>query len=223
MGKLTEYLEHFALYSLEKQDKLALLLGNFTHQIDIDARTIKFNESLDISFQVLGTESDNTLIWLWAWADEQPEDIPDELRKASRELRDWGLRKGVQEFTLPSLDLHKTEGHALSMIACELCNASCYFRDVYEGGSVFLLLFDKRIDMQPSFDLLRISHRFLELISRYELNHRKTLLAYFRLKSLPFTDTGHTVAGELDSREQLSAEFDDTGRLVHLNGAPISV
>jgi len=223
MDKLTDYLEQFALHSLEKQDKLALLLGDFTHVIDIDAGAIRFNDNLEISFQVLGTESDNTLVWLWAWADEQTEEIPEDLHQAARELKDWGLQKGILEFTVPSLDLHKAEGHALSMIACEICNASCYFRDQYEGGSVFLLLFDKRIDTQPSFDLLRLSHRFLDLISRYELNHNNTLLSYLRLKKLPFAVTGLTITCELDSREQLSAEFDDTGRLTHLNGAPISV
>jgi hypothetical protein len=223
MAKLTEYLEQFALHSLEKQDKLALLLGDFTHDIDIDARTIRINDSLEISFQVLGTESDNTMIWLWAWADEQPEDLPEDLIQASRELREWGLQKGIQEFSIPSLDLHKAEGHALSMIACELCNASCYFRDAYEGGSAFLLLFDKRIDAQPSFDLLRLSHRFLDLISRYELNHRNALLSYLRLNKLPLEVTGLTVTCDLGSREQLSAAFDDTGRLMQLNGAPISV
>jgi Family of unknown function (DUF6882) len=222
MVKLTEYLEQFALHSLEKQDKLALLLGDFTHVIDIDARTIRINDGLEISFQVLGTESDNTMIWLWAWADEQPEDIPEDLIQASRELREWGLQKGIQEFSIPSLDLHKAEGHALSMIACELCNASCYFRDAYEGGSAFLLLFDKRIDAQPSFDLLRLSHRFLDLISRYELNHRNALLSYLRLKKLPLAVSGLTVTCELGSRELLSAEFDDTGRLMQLNEAPIS-
>jgi hypothetical protein len=223
MATLTEYLEQFALHSLEKQDKLALLLGDFTHVIDIDARTIRINESLEISFQVLGTESDNTMIWLWAWADEQPEDIPEDLIRASRELREWGLQKGIQEFSIPSLDLHKAEGHALSMIAGGLCNASCYFRDAYEGGSAFMLLFDKRIDAQPSFDLLRLSHRFLDLISLFELNHRNALLSYLRLKKLPFAVSGLTVTCELDSREQLSAEFDDSGRLMQLNGAPISV
>ena len=223
MNKLTEYLEQFALHSLEKQDKLALLLGDYAYDLDLDAGKIRFNDSLEISFQVLGTESDNTLIWLWAWAEEQTEEIPVGLHLASRELRDWGSRKGVQEFTLPSVDLHKADGHVLSMIACELCNASCYFRDAYEGGSAYLLLFDKRIDAQPSFDLSRLSRRFLDLISRYELNHRKTLLSYLRIKKLLLAETGPAITCELDSGERLSAEFDDAGNLTQLNGATISV
>ncbi len=223
MNSITEYLEQFALRSLEKQDKLALLLGDYAYDLDLDTGKIRFNDGLEISFQVLGTESDNTLIWLWAWAEEQTEELPADLHLASRELRDWGSRKGVREFTLPSVDLHKADGHVLSMIASELCNASCYFRDAYEGGSAYLLFFDKRIDAQPSFDLSRLSRRFLDLISRYELNHRKTLLSYLRIKKLLFAETGPAITCELDSGERLSAEFDDAGKLMQLNGATISV
>jgi len=222
MNKLTEYLEQFALISLEKQDKLAFLLGDHTYVLDLDSGKIRFNNNLECSFQVLGTESDNTLIWLWAWADEQTEEIPVDLLKASRELRDWGLRKGIQEFTLPAIDLHKADGHVLSMIASELCHASCYFQDVYEGGSAYLLLFDKRIDNQIAFDLSRLSRRFLDVISRHELNHRKTLRSYLRIKRLPLSENGPTITCELDSGERLSAEFDDAGLLTRLNGETIS-
>lgn len=222
MNKPTEYLEQFALLSLEKQDKLALLLGDHTYELDFDAGKIRFNNSLEFSFQVLGTESDNTLSWLWAWADEQTEEVPVDLLQASRELRDWGSRKGVQEFTLSSVDLHKADGHVLSMIACEICRASCYHRDAYEGGAAFLLLFDKRIDAQPSFDLSRLSRRFVDLISRYELNHRNALVSYLRTKGLPFAETGPAISCEFDSGEQLNAEFDDAGHLKRLNEVSIA-
>jgi hypothetical protein len=222
MGTLTDYLEQFALISLEKQDKLALLVGEHSYGLDLDAGKIRFNDTLEISFQVLGTESDNTLIWLWAWADEQTEEIPVDLLRASRELRDWGSKKGLQEFTLPSVDLHKADGHVLSLIACELCNAGSYFRDAYEGGSAYLLLFDKRIDAQISFDLSRLSRRFVDLITRHELSHRKALVSYLRKKGLPLEETGPAITCELDSGERLSAEFDDAGRLTRLNGEAIS-
>jgi hypothetical protein len=218
MNTLTHLFEQYALISREKQDKLALLLGDHTHELDLEAGKIRFNDNLEFSFQVLGTESDNTLIWLWAWADEQTEEIPVNLLQASRELRDWGLRKGVQEYSLPSVDLDRADGHVLSMIACELCKAGCYYQDTYDGGSAFILLFDKRIDTQPSFDLKRLSRRFLDLISRYELNHRKALVSYFRIKGLPLTETGPLITGELESGEQLSAGFDERGMLTMLNG-----
>jgi hypothetical protein len=222
MNKLTEYLEQYALISLEKQDKLALLLGDYTYVLDLDTGKIRFNDDLEFSYQVLGTESDNSLIWLWAWADEQTDELPVELLRASHELRGWGLREGVQEFTRPSLDLDKADGHVLSMIASEVCRASCYHRDAYEGGSAFLLLYGKLIDAQPLFDLSRLSSRFLDLISRYEINHRNALLSYLRIRGLSIAEQGSTITAELGSGERLSAEFDNAGRLTQLNGERVT-
>jgi hypothetical protein len=222
MSKLTEYLEQYALISLEKQDKLDLLLGDHTHGLDLDAGKIRFNDNLEFSFQVLGTESYNTLIWLWAWADEQTDEVPVDLLKASHELRDWGLREGVQEFTRPSVDLDRADGHVLSMIASGVCRASCYHKDEYEGGSAFLLLYDKMIDAQPLFDLPRLSRRFLDLISRYEIDHRNALLSYLRISGLSLEEKGSAITSELDSGESLSAEFDNAGRLTQWNGEAIT-
>ena len=221
MNKLTEYLEQYALLSLEKQDKLALLLGDHTYVLDLDSGKIRFNYNHEFTFQVLGTESDNTLIWLWAWADEQTEEVPMELLRSSRELREWGIREGIQEFTRPSIDLDKADGHVLSMIASGVVRASCYHRDAYEGGSAFLLINDRLIDAQPSFDLSRLSRRFLDLISRYELNHRTVLLSYLRMRGLSLSDKGSTITSDLESGERLSAEFDDSGHLILLNGETI--
>jgi hypothetical protein len=221
MNKLTKYLEQFALISLEKQDKLASLLGDYTYVLDLESGKIRFSDNIDVTFQVLGTESDNTLIWLWAWADEQTEDVPTDLLRVSRELRDWGSREGVQEFILPAVDLHRADGHVLSMIACELGKASCYFRDSYDGGSAFYLLYDKVIDAQPLFDLSRLSRWFLDLVSRYEINHRNALLAYFRFRGLSYEENGDAITCDLDSGERLSAEFDHAGHLTHLNGDAI--
>jgi hypothetical protein len=222
MNKLTEYLEQYALTSLEKQDKLALLLGDHTYVLDLDTGKIRFNDDIEFSYQVLGTESDNSLIWLWAWADEQTDELPVDLLQASRELRDWGLREGVEEFTHPSVDLHNADGHLISMIASGICRASCYHRDAYEGGSAFLLLYDKLIDAQPFFNLSRLSRCFLDLISRYEINHRNVLLSYLRTRGLSLIEKGSAITSELDTGEQLSAEFDNTGRLTRLNGEAIT-
>ena len=109
------------------------------------------------------------------------------------------------------------------MIASGVCRASCYHRDAYEGGSAFLLIYDKLIDAQPLFDLSRLSRRFLDLISRYDINHRNALLSYLRIRGLSDAEKGPTLTCELDSGEPLSAEFDSAGRLTMLNGDAITL
>lgn len=223
MNTLAHYLEQFALLSLEKQDKLDFLLSDPAYVLDLEAGKVRFNDDREFSFQVLGTESDNTLSWLWAWADEQTEVVPENLLQASRQLREWGLHMGVQEFTSPAVDLDRADGRVLSMISSELCRASCFLRDAYEGGAAFVLVFDKMIDAQPSFDLSRLSRHYLDLISQYDLDHRNTLLSYLRAKGLSAVETTWAVICDLESGESLNAVFDNAGHLKQLNGNEIEI
>lgn len=216
MNKLFTYLEKYGLLSLEKQDKLAHVIGEHTYALDLENGTIRFDNA-EFPFQVLGTESDNTLTWLWAWADEQTE-TPEDLITTSQALRDWGEKEGIQEFLVPSVDIGTVDGLAFAIIASQVCKASCFYRDVYEGGSLFVLLFDKQIDNQPSFNLTRLSKQFLNLIYLYELNHKNALLSYLKAKGLAPFEGGHRIACTLGSGELLTAEFDNIGRIRLLNG-----
>ncbi len=220
-GTLQAYLEKYALLALEKQDRLESLTRERMHELDLDAGTIRFDD-LEFPVQVIGTESDNTLTWLWAWAEEQTE-IPVSLLQSAIQLRNWGGGEGLPEFTMPAIDLNRADGNVIAMISAEVCRASSYYRDDYEGGAVFLLLFDRLIDNQPSFDRARLLLRFSDLISRYDLNHRDTILSYLTLKELSPAEQKNLISCELESGERLNAEFDDLGRLVMVNGAVFEV
>jgi len=221
MTKITAYLEQYALISLEKQDKFDRLIGEHTMEFDIDTGEIRFSNGLAVTFQALGTESGNTLTWLWAWSDEQP-DMPVHLLRSAYQLKDWGEKHDVLEFCSPSIDLDKADGQIISLIAAEVCKASCYYRDPYEGGALYVLLFDKSIDAQQQFNRAGLSRKLLDLISLYEFNHKNALISYFSMKGLSPVETGTTVTCELGSGEQLSAEFDASGHLTSLNGEIIS-
>ncbi len=212
-----KYLEQYALLSLEKQDKLEALIGEHLHELDLDAGVIRFDR-FQFPMQVIGTESDNTLTWLWAWADEQTE-LPSHLMQSAIQLRNWGAGEGLSEFTLPSVDLNRADGNAIALVSAEVCRASCFYQDDYEGGAVFLLLFDAMIDGGPSFDRQRLVRRLADLFSRYDLNQRNTLLSYLTAKNLSPVSEGVTVNCELATGERLLAEFDDAGRLMMVNGA----
>lgn len=219
MTKLTAFVEKYGLLSLEKQDKLAYLLGEHRCELDLDTGKAHFN-NFQFPFQVLGTESDNTLTWLWAWAEEQSE-VPADLITASRTLRTWGSSAGIREFSIPSVDLTRADGLLFSLIASEVCKASCYYCDAYEGGALYVLIFDNIIDIQPSFDLNLLIKQLLYLISRYDLDHRKALLSYLTVKGLSPLASESQITCRLQTGELLNAGFDAAGRLLLLQGEVI--
>lgn len=221
MTALKPYFERFALASLEKQARLYSFLGEHILDLDLDAGTARFSDSLAFPFQALGTESDNSLTWLWAWAEEQAE-IPPNLLASARALRAWGEKEGLQEFILPAVDLDLADGTMLSLIASEICKASGYYRDPYEGGTLFLLLSGIALDDQLVFDRRGLVRQLADLASHYDFNHRNALLSYFRARAIPATDAGETVSAELANGERLVAVFDAAGQVRTINGEALA-
>jgi hypothetical protein len=217
MNDLTTYFERYALLAQEKREKLLKLVGEHPVDLDLEAGTARFNDALVLPFQVLGTESENTLTWLWAWADEQTE-MPEGLLRSSRAIKIWLETKGLGGYASPSLDLDTADGTQLAVISCEVCMASAYYRDHYEGGSLLLLLFGRGIDRQPPFTRSELVRALSDLAAQYDFDHRGALTAYFQTKHLPFSSEGSMFSGELASRERLVAVFDDRGRVTTING-----
>jgi len=220
MSTINEYLERFALISLEKQAKFERLVGEHFAEFDLDAGILTINNDLALPYQVLGTQSDNSLSWLWAWSEEHAEFQPEHLT-AAMQLKEWG--SDLAEFSLPEVDIERADGMMISLIAAEVCKASCYYRDAYEGGSVFVLLAGAGIDRQPSFELSGFLKAFSELASRYDLNHRNVLRSYFQMKGLPFVEDDDTITGKLESGEEVRMTFERSGNIMTLNGEGFSL
>lgn len=219
MASLQTYFERFALVSLEKQELFFRLLGEHSLDLDLDAGIAGFSSGLKCRFQVLGTESDNTLNWLWGWADEQTE-IPASLTGSCRELRSWAEKEQIPEFLSPSLDLDRADGNMMSLVACSLCNATAFYRDHYEGGTLFLLLFCEGMERVRGFDRSGLLKQLRELAQTYDMDIQNVLLSYFREKGLPVVDGPREISGELPSGERLVADLDDQGRICSINGEP---
>jgi hypothetical protein len=221
MSSLKRYFEQYALVSLEKQARLFSFLGEHILDLDLNTGTARFSDSPVFPFQVLGTESDNSLTWLWAWAEEQTE-IPPNLLTSARELRAWGEKEDLQELTLPAIDLDRADGTMLSLIASEVCRASGFYRDSYEGGTLFLLLAGIALDDQLVFDRRSLIRQLADLASRYDFNHRNALLSYFRARGISAGETGDTVSAELANGERLVAVFDAEGQVRTINGEALA-
>jgi hypothetical protein len=137
-------------------------------------------------------------------------------------MKAWGAREGVTEFTVPSIDLNRADGTMLSLIASQACAASGYYRDSYEGGTLFILLYGADTNSPTSFDRTGLVRALTDLVSRYDFIHRNALLSYFTIKGLPYSESGDTVNGELAGGERIIAVFDQAGQVLTINGEPLS-
>ncbi|HEY1015895.1 MAG TPA: hypothetical protein VGE07_24515 [Herpetosiphonaceae bacterium] len=214
MTSLAGLLEYHGAASLDKQWALSDLIGDADWQVSISQGTITFGGEKSFPIQVLGTESQGSGTWLWSWANAAS-NLPPAVVRAAEELRDWGAEHGIPELTEAELSLEAVSGHLLSMIAAGVLSADCYYRGPYEGGAVFLLLEapELRERLTPA---IRIINVFVQLISTFEVDHRRALLAYLQARGYECEARGDELVG-FNQEGSITFRFDDQDRFVSSN------
>ncbi len=187
-------------------------------EFDMETGILDFGGEHQWNAQVLGTESEESGTWLWAWANEGSQ-IPDEVLVAAKSLRKLGEDNGLDELCMARLPVDQYDGHFWSTIATGLCKADAYYRGSYEGGAVFLLIKDDRYYREIADPLGRLRIVFLQAISTYTIGNQKdALLGHVEFLGLSIEMQGEGVLIKDNNGNQLVAEFDDKSRLTSLAG-----
>ena len=211
------FLLHVAA-SFDKQVYLAESLGeDHTWELDMNARTITFDDKLSFKVQVLGTESYELKTWLWAWANESP--IPDDMRHASRQLKAFGERHGVREFKHAEVTVsEELTGYHFAVAATGIVEAQSFYRCDYSGGALYALIKDPTYRWHISDPLQRILRIFPQVVRRIQFTDHKTALAnYLTFYGYKAVRGDGFVLAEDDSGPVLRAEFDENRRLTNLD------
>jgi hypothetical protein len=238
------FLQHGAA-SYDKQLYLQAMLGKARWSFALDEGVLAFvqphQEPLQLSVQLLGTESAETHTWLWAWANPGS-GIPTRLLRSAQDLRAFGEREGVPELHTPQLPLSaQINGGRMAAIACGVARAACFFRVGYPGGLLFMLIKDAAYKRSVMHPLRRIAQVFPRFVAQNEVTDARaafiSYLQFYRLKveeepnrvtavlgfrpsvSAPMSVPFNPIAPPMllaHTNEKLVAEFDDANRFVHM-------
>ncbi len=236
------FLQHGAA-SYDKQLYLQAMLGKARWSFALDEGVLAFvqphQEPLQLSVQLLGTESAEAHTWLWAWANPDS-GIPMRLLKSAQDLRALGEREGVPELHTPQLPLSaQINGGRMAAIACGAARAACFFRVGYPGGLLFMLIKDAAYKRSVMHPLRRIAQVFPRFVVQNEVSDaRAAFISYLQFYRLKVEEEPNRVTAVLGFRpqasapvpfnpalppvllthtnEKLVAEFDDANRLVHI-------
>jgi hypothetical protein len=214
MSTFQPLFEHHAAASLEKQWLLAKHIGDADWLIDFETQTISFGTQLTCSIQELGSESELSQTWLWAWANTTV-DSPAAILQDAHTTRLFGTHRHIREFTEPMLDLAHIQGHQLALVAVGICQRDGYYRGPYEGGAVFVLLDAPILRTTPSAQ--RMVNVFSQLIATYDIHHRNALQAYGEYHNCQIQTHDQTLNLIVPTHEVIEATFDSFGRIVKLD------
>ena len=236
------FLQHGAA-SYDKQLYLQAMLGKARWSFALDEGVLAFvqphQEPLQLSVQLLGTESAETHTWLWAWANPDS-GIHTRLLKSSQDLRAFGEREGVPELHTPQLPLSsQINGGRMAAIACGVARAACFFRVAYPGGLLFMLIKDAAYKRSVMHPLRRIAQVFPRFVAQNEVSDaRAAFVSYLQFYRLKVEEDAQRVTAVLGFRpsvsasvtfnpatppvlvthtnQKLVAEFDADHKLIHL-------
>jgi hypothetical protein len=224
--------------AFDRQLEFAEFLGeNYNWNIDVTAGTLTLatpQQNYVLAMQLLGTESEADGTWLWAWANDAS-NLPSESLHAALRVKVAGETYSIREMhdATPFEVDDTVNGHTLALMASGLTVADCYHRCPYQGGALFVLVFDEQyralIEQRRQSEnvnvIARIANRFPQIISSVPVtNHHRALSAYMRHYGMDVTDEPGRLNGTLPSGENIVATFDNLNRLTDLSartgGAP---
>ncbi len=222
---MQELFDQTAGLALSRQRDLGERIGSHDWGFDMDAGTMTFTkrgflgiggEKIATACQVLGSESELSRTWLWAWANQQS-GIPAALLTTCGSLRARGDAQQIEELTTPSLPLDAWDGHRLAMIASGL-TADCagYYRGPYPNGALFVLLTGRELIGKPVPAMLRFTTIMPELVSAGVHDHGRAAAAFARALGLTANEEPSRVVVS-DGKSTASIELDAQRRMTQLS------
>lgn len=107
----------------------------------------------------------------------------------------------------------------IAMTCSGLEGGRCYYRAPYDGGALFMLLEDAPAQVLAPVPLARVSTVLMEVVSQFEVDHRRLATSFFRQQGL---DAMATEAGGIRATRagegHVEIDFDALGRMSKVTG-----
>jgi len=178
---LRALMNRYAMPAFERQLVLADLLGpDHEWTLSVAQGTASFGPGRTWGIQLLGTKSDESDTWLWAWANEDGR-VPARLLAAARKCRQVGRRRNVEELERPELQLGHIDAHTLALAATGIAELGAYYRFPYEGGALFAGV-DASVLPPDAVDLERMRRVVDEILTRLDVDPALSFRNYAELR-----------------------------------------
>lgn len=193
--------------------------------IDTTEMIVKFGDDLTYPIQLLGTASDISQTWLWAWANDASGFPPAILEKVNS-IKNHGTQHDIEDFTEPQIPLQETnDAHRIAMVCSELVGGVPYYRGPYPNGAVFFLVLDTP-SMNERVSTVSLPRIITTTFTGTNVsNHRTAVSVFLRSQGYELNDTegeavdvvGDFVVKATRADDYVEATFDERNGLVEIN------
>jgi hypothetical protein len=216
-----ELFTHHVGTAMARQLALADVVGECSWQLDLTTGVITIGDDHHYPVQLLGSESYQTDTWLWAWANTES-DLPPAVLVLVDEVRRFGEVIGVIELVEPSFRLEWADGHQLALLTGGLTERP-YYRALYDGGALFLLLDDAGEEVLAPVAPERAATTISQVLQLYPVDHRAMITAFLDQQGWRIATTaGDGMSARHPCGSTMQIDFDDLDRMCKLIGQTTS-
>ena len=197
-----------------------------------ETATLRFGPKLKFEAPLVGAHTAHNNSWMWAWANRTIK-LSITNRALGDTIRAFAHKAMVPELAMPVFSLEQVIGTELTEHACHVFGTllvgeldyDAYYLAPYDGGRSLLLIRDDRLRSTEKHPLARVLSAFPKLLAALPVNdHRTAFTSYahsYGLKVVEEEAGVVKVAGH--EKGELTATFDDAGRLTSLTGTGVAV
>jgi hypothetical protein len=221
------YHRHVAT-AFDRQLRMADFLGRKGEggdwEYDTETGILTFSK-LKFEAPLIGSHAEHNNSWLWAWSNKNLK-LSFTNRALGTTVRAVVHRLGVHQLGAPGFSLEPLLGeeltehaaHVLGIILSRELDYDAYYTFPYDNGTALLLIRDKRLAFTEKHPLRRVITIFPQVLSALPVfDHKAAFTNYAKDYGLTVTDVPGGVKAT-DGKDELTATFDDLGRLTQLEG-----
>lgn len=204
-------LEDHVFQMMENAYRMAEVIGNTSWMLDVPTQRLTLTRDdtgqvvAMLPVQLVGSQSDETQTFLWAWANAAS-NLPPAILQSVTRLRELAETEGQREpflienpFPLPFPDY----GMAAAMICAGVTGGFGAYRCPYDGGAAYVVIerFPEAEAVPPH--ALRASKAITGSISAFSLAHYDALKAYLGEPDASGVFVGRGLRVRLDAQERV--------------------
>lgn len=139
--------------------------------VDFSRGVIAFGED-EYPIQFIGSQSDVSNTWLWAW--ENINGFDSSLLELAEKTKQRGNEWGLEPLTKAQSNLDTLlSGHTIASVACAISEEKlCYYRCPYSGGAAFVAVRGVDEAVFSGADIAAFAEITMKCISEFDLDHR---------------------------------------------------
>ena len=191
------------------------VVKNRDWNVDFDRGIISFGEE-EYPLQFLGSESNSSNTWLWAW--ENINGFNENIISLAREIKAKGEKLNLEALTTPEIDISdELNGHTLSIVACGLADKNyCYYYGPHSGGAILVAFDGVDEKVFAPVDAKDFADIIVNSIQQFPLNHKLFVESFLEWNKTKYEWNKNTLIADFENSQKLEIDFEEKTELARI-------